>query len=1472
MPKINRIRIINFFYNNDNREIQDETYKLYDGENTLFNLSNGGGKSVLIQLLMQPVIPDLKIQKRNMASYFKRSTMPAFIMIEWRLDNAAKKDYLLTGIAVAPGGGSSEESNKINYYTFMSHYDRAVDFDIASVPFVSKDGEKLTILPYERSREEVKKLAGSYREVFYFSRDDAADYRRQLLQFGIAQEEWKNIIAKMNNDEGGIDELFERCTTSDSVFNEWILKTVEKAVMAEQENETQIQDLLDGLAEDTLKNESYIQDEQILKAYFQVHEGMEQQLDTLFKAVEHYEGVKQRLASMYGCIEHKLQKERFALEELDIREQEHWDENAQIEKEEASEHYYIAKEELIEADEAFSEKEEQLSDKKTEFQETKQNIRIQQAAQINGELQRTKAATEAIGLKLSQMEQGDEVSVRLMNLKYSLKIRYEQIRDELTGAYQQLTTEKQAAGVRLTELKHEIGQLNQEILAATGQLGALKEKIKVFEAYEESLLKHLGFQLSRNILKELDVAEARQKEVQMELVLSEQHLVMEQLSRRLPLIQEELEQIQSHIVENTKLIANTDSEIAVQRQEITRFEEQQQDCLALLQKYEIEPEFLYDKETVSHQLRQKEEALQERKRLSSLEEDQIREMIWGIRENRIYLPGLILGELEYHDIDYTSGEAYLANLSEQQRQQLLAGNPLLPFSLLVRERDIVKLDQVKLKELFLRQIIPVFTYEQLNQSFTEKNQLLAISDELSLISCYEKQIFVDEDKVRYLKQLEQQHEELQGTIKQLEEGIKEIHRDESCIAAFLYTKDDGRRMAEQLAVLVKQLESLQQQEIALLKEKSKQQEEQETVKAEWEEKKETCRKLEQNILQYKEYLEKDVAYISDVREVLNLDIQMQMKGLQKQKAETAQTELSQQLSKTEQQIMDVQQQTEQNQKQVVQFQDAKEAEYLEGTTEFLLVQYEELNQELQTSVQELERRLREGREKQAELEAELEDLVLAQEVYQGVIYDKVLLRRLKESESRLEAAVEQLQGELLEKQNIRSRAKAHMETAESQLQKLNLKEPLVRQLIKQNYENRRKQIRFELGKLAEERKGIRALVSTCEQVNGLIKQLLPVEIIRYQAFTLSDDIKGQYESLLNEYKAGSHQYEQQISQFQKQYQDVRAEYYEKHSCIADILDSVKQMGLNQKEQSHETLYFHIEEFIKKKENLRKLLDFYAAQLENISHTKKQIIDQCVSYATMIYEDIRLISNRSRIRLSGRSRSVQMLKLDIPKELDNQVYLRMERHIDHSLKLMVDLSRNEPDKNSRKYRDKIRGLTSTRELLNQLIGTNRIPVSVYKIDMNDSNSGLKKWEEAISENSGGEKFVVFFTMVSVLISYSREAAGRSLGVDAMNDSKVILMDNPFARTSSEHLLKAVIDIAKTFHVQLICFSDLSQSSITNRFALIYQLAVRKKMYSQKEVLKIGAVQMNKDGLRENERLEHASVYERFVQRSLFDTMQ
>ena len=48
MPKINRIRIANVSY--DGKHITDELFETFGGENTLFNLANGSGKSVLVRV------------------------------------------------------------------------------------------------------------------------------------------------------------------------------------------------------------------------------------------------------------------------------------------------------------------------------------------------------------------------------------------------------------------------------------------------------------------------------------------------------------------------------------------------------------------------------------------------------------------------------------------------------------------------------------------------------------------------------------------------------------------------------------------------------------------------------------------------------------------------------------------------------------------------------------------------------------------------------------------------------------------------------------------------------------------------------------------------------------------------------------------------------------------------------------------------------------------------------------------------------------------------------------------------------------------------------------------------------------------------------------------------------------------------------------------------------------------------------
>ena len=90
MPAIRKIRIVNFRFNDGAKLIPDEIFCTENAEgkpiDTLLNLDNGGGKSVIVQLLLQPVCPKAKVQNRNISDYFQKGTDHAFVLIEWALD------------------------------------------------------------------------------------------------------------------------------------------------------------------------------------------------------------------------------------------------------------------------------------------------------------------------------------------------------------------------------------------------------------------------------------------------------------------------------------------------------------------------------------------------------------------------------------------------------------------------------------------------------------------------------------------------------------------------------------------------------------------------------------------------------------------------------------------------------------------------------------------------------------------------------------------------------------------------------------------------------------------------------------------------------------------------------------------------------------------------------------------------------------------------------------------------------------------------------------------------------------------------------------------------------------------------------------------------------------------------------------------------------------------------------------------
>ncbi|MFR4969887.1 MAG: hypothetical protein ACLTDC_04580 [Lachnospiraceae bacterium] len=102
MPHINRVRVNNVRYN-FGTQFYDDFIMRFDCKNVLYDLANGGGKSVLLLLLLQNLIPNCTLDdKQPVEKLFRGEGGSTVIhsLIEWKLDDYLVKDdyrYMLTG-------------------------------------------------------------------------------------------------------------------------------------------------------------------------------------------------------------------------------------------------------------------------------------------------------------------------------------------------------------------------------------------------------------------------------------------------------------------------------------------------------------------------------------------------------------------------------------------------------------------------------------------------------------------------------------------------------------------------------------------------------------------------------------------------------------------------------------------------------------------------------------------------------------------------------------------------------------------------------------------------------------------------------------------------------------------------------------------------------------------------------------------------------------------------------------------------------------------------------------------------------------------------------------------------------------------------------------------------------------------------------------------------------------------------------
>ncbi len=331
MPHINRIRVNNVKYNFGTQYYDDFVLR-FSGKNTIYDLANGGGKSVLMLLLLQNLIPNCTLdEKQPIEKLFRSGNGNTTIhsLIEWKLNPCHVKNgfqYMTTGFcarkargAAGEDGEASADRASIDYFNYCIFYRQFNDNDLKNLP-LSNDKERITYLGLRSYLQELEKK-DFHVEVKIFDRK--GDYQRFISQYGLFESEWE-IIRGINKTEGHVRTYFEtnyrttRKVVEDLLIEEIIEKSFYHKTGTDRESGEMANTLLDLKDQLVLlsqkKNEIHYYDRQIeLLSEFASRVGSLQGM--YFKK----QGLEDQLVKTYNTtLKRRMQKEH-AHEELIAR-------------------------------------------------------------------------------------------------------------------------------------------------------------------------------------------------------------------------------------------------------------------------------------------------------------------------------------------------------------------------------------------------------------------------------------------------------------------------------------------------------------------------------------------------------------------------------------------------------------------------------------------------------------------------------------------------------------------------------------------------------------------------------------------------------------------------------------------------------------------------------------------------------------------------------------------------------------------------------------------------------------------------------------------------------------------------------------------------------------------------------------------------------------------------------------------------
>lgn len=1466
MPHINRIRVNNVKYN-FKTQYYDDFIMRFSGKNTIYDLANGGGKSVLMLLLLQNMIPNCTLdEKQPIEKLFRSGNGNTTIhsLIEWKLNKDDIQNgyqYMTTGFCARKAKDSGNEENvyrenaTIDYFNYVIFYREYNDNDIKNLP-LSNGKERIT---YQGLKNYLKELEHKDYSLIVKIFERKGEYQQFIRRYGIYESEWE-IIRGINKTEGHVRTYFEtnyktaRKVVEDLLIEEIIQKSYYNNTGEGADFAKLLLDIKNKLVELTKKKKdisNYDRQVEVLNSFIKRLEAM--------RGMYHKKGaIEKDFIRTYNTCKHLLHETKLNLENLEKLEHQLEKERALSEGKVETALIQIEEEELAKLDQDVQKAKKVLDELEQELEQGKKEVKEKENQNDFLEYIEYKKQYETAILGVNASTSKDN---NLKILEQLSSVFYEKMKEL------QEDTEEESVNQEIQQIGKEISSIQEEKEQLNEILSREKSKLELWEEENKSILNTLEERRTQTTILLYEEIKTREK------VLQEQ---FDDLQENITKLKERKKQSESEFVEEKLrlgVLKEQETHILKEMKDAMEFQKNQEQ---LSDKIDKMKEFYEERE--QSQLK---ERIYEQWQNNSIEiNDLKREIKEKKKLNKVYQEGKPFAEITQIEralelinvgkMRAESGVTYLAKQSDETKQKLIDYYPMLPFGIVIHKDYESVLYDKNLKQLALDgTLIVIFNEEKLKLN-TEK----FLSNEIyDFITPETKDVIKEDYPALSLKENLKMIEEKEKRMVWLVERGQLIRKDISYLEEYenIYLKVmDVKKCYEEnklkLGDITREIEQIVSQQ------------------NEYRNNKEVAEAKEEYLHQKITQVENELGII---REIAKLYGKYEENQEKKRIAQDNLKQINQKLDNAEKKLKVKQQAYQINEKQRVALKLYKEkiqeqwktkyknyyredtlveSQYKELDYDSLEVRFDACREAYLTNHADVadKQRLAENYQKQMERlknslmyrSANMEEL---QKKYEAQVLGQTSLENLKEEQKILEGIrkqVQQKKSELAESEklaNIKFGSIAHgktfIEEKYGTYQPLEYKGEELRHFIVQS-EKREKEQLEQIKDVSIQQKNAQKSVAVLENISEDMVYMMETAGIDY---TQDSETLQNEDSLREKYKEVKSLYDNIMKEEYDRRENFEKEKHRLKETL--ILTNGHELALQiEKHIECPTSESQSEEII---ENIKGTISCIQLEksgvekgISDMEIMKRNFESQCLQSCVNMKSALDRLSKLSGIQLDGKQ--VPMITLSIPYIKEDFYQQAMSDYIDKVIETADTFSSE-----SERVRY-IRNQLAWKRLFSVIVkDMNLIKLNLYKRERMKEQSRYLPYEEAVG--STGQSQGIYIQFLIAMIHYITSM--NSANADSLRLKNVIFIDNPFGAAKDVYIWEPIFKLLKANNVQLIVPARGATPAITGRFEVNYILG--QKLIDGKQQ----TVVIDYRSQTETDELEYTSLT--FEQETLFD---